>query len=420
MKIQAHKIYLPIFVLVILLQLYLPSFKGNIVIQIIALLFCAFLENISLSYKFLQYQSTLIILLCIGLIGTLLHRYKVYDFIKDVVHFIKPITGLLIGYVIFKRVNNFRLFLQTVVTASVISAVIHFFIIVYLVRTNPTLEDIREFTKDNFLELFGLFLIIYYKKIEGTPLLKTRLYTNVVIAILAISNILYFSRTMIIVAIILLFSVYGYTKINGRNIKIASTGLLALLLMYVCLYSANIQRGKPGVEGFLYKVKMAPEEIFTTRINRENQRDLWDHWRGYEAKRAIALMNSEPSAYIFGAGHGSLINLKFYAPLGSGGVGIRYISELHNGYMYILYKTGLLGILVYLILLGRWYCYIYKGDTFVNILISAIGIIYVSSTVTISGLYNGRDIIILILGGALYYAEQQNKKMVFIKDSHAQ
>lgn len=420
MKIQAQKIYLPVFVLVILLQLYLPSFKANIVIQIAAILFCVFLENMRFSFKFLQYITTLIVLLSIGFIGTLLHRYKVYDFIKDIVHFIKPITGLLFGYIVFKRIDNFKLFLQTIVKASVISAIIHFFIIVYLVKDRPTLEDIREFTKDNFLELFGLFLIVYYKKIEGAPLFKSRLYTKGIIALLAISNILYFSRTMIIVAVILLFSVYGYTKINGRNLKIAGTALIAITLLYVCLYSANIQRGKPGIEGFLYKIKIAPEEIFTTRINRENRRDLWDHWRGYEAKRAVALMNSEPETYIFGAGHGSLINLKFYAPLAAGGKGIRYISELHNGYMYILYKTGFLGILIYLILLGRWYCYIYKGHNFTNIIISAIGIVYVSSTVTISGLYNGRDIIIFILGGALYYAGQQNKKSVIITNSHAQ
>jgi len=420
MKIEAQKIYVPLFVLVILLQLYQPSFKINIFIQILALMFCVFLENIRFSNKFLQYIYTLVVLLLLGFIGTVINKYKVYDIIKDIVHFLKPITGLLIGYIVFRRIDNFKVFLQTIVNASVISAFIHFGIILFLVGSHPSLEDIREYTKDNFLELFGLFFIIFYKIKEGISLFQNKLYIKLAIVVLAISNILYFSRTMIIVAVILVLSVYGLTKVTRRNLKIVGVLLLCTGLLYAYLYSVNIQRDKRGLDGFLYKVKMAPEEIFTTNIDRDNLRDLYDHWRGYEAKRAFALMNSEPLSYLVGTGHGSLVNLKFYAPLTGEPKGIRYIAELHNGYVYVLYKTGILGILIYLLILGRWYSYIYKGNSFRHILVSGIGAVYFSSSITITGIYNGRDIIIFILGGALYYAGVNYKKPVIIQNSHAQ
>ena len=69
--------------------------------------------------------------------------------------------------------------------------------------------------------------------------------------------------------------------------------------------------------------------MFKTNVDRENHKDLWDHWRGYEAKRAFALMEQYPSSFIIGTGQGSLVNLKFEAPLtGDKNKGLKYISEL--------------------------------------------------------------------------------------------
>lgn len=397
-----QKIYIPLFALLILLQLYLPSFKSNIFIQIVALLFCVLLGGISFSRKYLDQMFPFAVLLVMGFIGTVLYRYKAYNIIKDIVHFIKPVTGLLLGYIICKKINNFKLFVKSIVIIAVLSAVIHFYIIFFLVKMQSSIDDLREYTKDNFLELFAMFFLIYYKKFQGTSLLSKPFYTNSIIALLAISNILYFSRTMIIMAAILLATVYGITKITSQTLKILAFFVVGLGLLYAYLFSVTITRGKPGLEAFLYKIKIAPEEIFKTRINRENHRDLWDHWRGYEAKRAFALMKEQPDSFIYGTGHGSLVNLKFFAPLTGEPKGMRYISELHNGYMYIFYKTGITGILIYLFIMLRWYCYIYKSRSFIRIIISAIGLIYCFSTLTITGLYNGRDIIVFILGGFLF------------------
>jgi hypothetical protein len=114
-------------------------------------------------------------------------------------------------------------------------------------------------------------------------------------------------------------------------------------MLYGYLYSVKIDRGKPGLEAFLYKIKIAPEEIFKTNIDRDNHKELWDHWRGYEAKRALATMEDKPSSYVFGTGYGSLVNLKFKAPLSTTDKeGLKFISELHNGYPYVLYKTGII------------------------------------------------------------------------------
>ena len=402
MKVPAYKIYLPIFVVLVLLQLYLPSFKANVFIQIAALLFFIVIENVRFSVQFLKQTAPLTVLLLLGIIGTVLHRYKIYNILKDIFHFMKPIIGLLVAYIIARRVNTTH-FVRAIVTASIISAVIHFFIIAFLVRGVTNIEEIREFTKDNFLELFGIFFIVYYKKMGGGPIIKNIWYKRISLLLLTVSCLLYFSRTMIIMAIILVMTVYGYTKITQTTIKVFAVCLCVAAGFFTYLNTATIRRDKPGLENFLYKIKNAPAEIFETHIDRETHSDLWDHWRAYEAKRAVLLMNSEPQSYVYGTGYGSLVNLKFFAPLTGDNKGIRYISDLHNGYINILYKLGILGLIIYIAMLIKLYRYINRGFSFTNIMISSIGLIYIITSLTITGIYNGRDIIIFILGGVLYY-----------------
>ncbi|KGO92702.1 O-antigen ligase family protein [Flavobacterium subsaxonicum] len=420
MKTRNQIVYLSLFVILILLQLYLPSFKINVLIQIAALGFCAYDHDISFNKRFLNYTVPIGIILVVGCIGTFIYSYKFVPISKDIFHFIKPLTGILLGYIIFKKINNFKLFIRAVIIAAILSACIHFYVLAFMVRFRGGIEDIREFTKDNFLELFALFFLIYFKKFEGSNILFKKIYLRAAILFLTVSCITYFSRTMIIMWVVLMVSVYGLTKITTQTIRFFVICGISTGLLYLYLFSANISRGKPGIEGFLYKIKMAPEEVFKTKIDRDNKADLWDHWRGYEAKRAIALMNSQPESYIFGTGMGSLVNLKFYAPLTGEPKGIRYISELHNGYIYILYKTGFIGILIYLFMLARWYGYIYKKFTLLNIVVSAIGLEYLVSTVTISGIYNTRDAIIFILGGALYYANSGENNLILQRSTNEQ
>ncbi|MFP9097555.1 O-antigen ligase family protein [Flavobacterium sp. RHBU_24] len=414
MKIAAQKIYLPLFVTLLLLQIYLPSFKANVFLQVAALGVLLFIDNVRFSVQFLKQLLPLIILLFIGFIGTMFHRYALYNIIKDVFHFVKPVLGLLIGYIIARKLNNVGFFIKGIVAASVISAIIHFLIIIFLVRDFTRIEDIRQFTKDNFLEMFGLFFIIYFKKFEGRELVRNIWYKRVFIVLLTFSCLLYFSRTMFVLAFIIVMAAHGYTKIRAATVKVLVIMLFCITGLFIYLNTANIKRDGKGLEIFLYKIKNAPAEIFETKVDRENHAALWDHWRAYEAKRAVALMNSEPESYIYGTGYGSLVNLKFFAPLTGDKKGIRYISDLHNGYINILYKTGLIGIIIYVIMLARLYWYISRGFSFANIIVSSIGIIYIITSLMITGIYNSRDIIIFLLGGMLYYSERQRRLNKFL------
>lgn len=410
MRVNKNQFYTVLFAIVVFLQLYLPSFKANVFIQIFVLALFFFFEKKEIPRFLFHKTAPILILFFVGFIGTIFYKYNLINVIKDIFHFIKPILGLAIGYLFYKKINNLKSFVKVIVIIGFLSSIVHIFTIVFFSKTE-TVSDLREFGKDNFIEMFALFFLLYFKKFNGVSLFQKQQNSNIIFVILLISNFLYFSRTMIVGSIIMLLSIYGYSKITNKTLKIISIMVLCIGLLYAYLFSVKIDRSGNSFESFLYKVKIAPAEIFETKIDRENHKDLWDHWRGYEAKRAMALMNENPKFYLFGAGYGSLVNLKFFAPLtgNSNDKGLKYISELHNGIPYILYKTGLIGLIIYFLFLIRLYKVIYKQTTFETVFISAIGLFYLFSTITITGIYNARDCVVFILGSLLYFYNSKSK-----------
>lgn len=410
MKIQKEKFYTIIFVIVIFSQLYMSSFRFNTFLQITVLFLFLLFEKIIFTKSLLRQIAPLFLIFFIGLAGTLIHSYALVNIIKDIFHIIKPINGLLIGYLFYKKINDFEKFIRTIVVAGFVSAIIHFGTIL-LFSDITSVNGIRELARDNFLELFSFFFLIFHKKFRNTNLFQTKSKHYLYIGVLTLSCILYFSRTMIVSAIILLMSIYGYTYITRKGLKVITAVIILIGAFYMYLFSVKIDRNQPGLESFLFKIKNAPSEIFKTKIDRENHKDLWDHWRGYEAKRAYALMQENPSSFVFGNGYGSLVNLKFFAPLteNSNDKGLKFISELHNGFAYILYKIGILGLVIYLYFLIRLYKTIYDKITIYSIYISAIGLVYLFTTLTITGIYNSRDIIIFVLGALLFFESKDRK-----------
>ena len=405
MKIK--QIIIPLFLIVVFSQLYLSSFRINIVIQIVVLFILLLLNDFKISSRILSLLTPLFLIFVIGFFGSVWRNFEIIYFIKDITHFIKPIIGLSLGYLFFQKID-FKFFIKIVVLTGFSMACFH--ILLVLFNGKLMIEKINElrnaFGKDNFLELFSLLFFCFYNKFLDEKLFKNKMFNSLIFCTLALSCFLYFSRTMVVVCSLGILTIFGYTKINSGNLKIFLGLITVVGLLYIYLFSIKIDRNGKGIEAFLYKVKIAPSEMFNTKIDRENHKQLWDHWRGYEAKRALALMDKTSMSYVVGTGFGSLIDLKFKAPLDK--EGLRYISETHNGYIYIFYKTGILGLFLLLYFLLNFYRYIYLNYQFVPVFISIIGISFLFTTLTITGIYNPRDIIIIILGGLLVFSSQQN------------
>lgn len=405
------KKYIPIalFILVLLCELYLPSYKINYAIQLLLLLIIVLNTKATISKDFLKTISPLLFIFLLGFVGYFFNFYSLSATIKDITYFSKPIIGLLLSYLLFKQGYDLILYLKTIFFVGSLTAFIHLFGIFVLGDfTSNSIHDIRSDNGlDNFIEIFAFYILLFSKKYINKDIIDKKWIKIVVLVLLLLSIYLYYSRTMLVVFFLIGFSIAGYTKITKKTIFYLGIATLFISLLYVYLFSVNLDRNAKGVESFLYKIKIAPEEIFKTNIDRENHKNLWDHWRGYEVKRALSLMKENPSSFFIGTGYGSLVNLKFKAPIGEGGM--KYISRLHNGYAFVFYKTGFFGLIFIFIFMINLYIKIYRNNiinskqVFLNKLVSSIGLFYLFTTLIITGIYIPRDIIVFLLGGLLSF-----------------
>jgi hypothetical protein len=112
---------------------------------------------------------------------------------------------------------------------------------------------------------------------------------------------------------------------------------------YSAILYINPKRNGAGIEAFLYKIKVAPIEPFKTKIDRDNWKDLNDNYRSYENIMTVRQVTRDGLySVIFGQGLGAQVDLKQKILLGD--MELRYISILHNGFMTVFLKSGLLGV----------------------------------------------------------------------------
>lgn len=405
------KALLILFSIIILLEIYVSNFRVNFAIQTVFLGFIFVAEKQKISLRFIKTISPIVLIFLLGFLGFFLFNTFSTSVIKDISHFIKPVFALFTGYMVFKKINDKPIFYNTIITLAFVTSFIHLAgIFLFSNFFKSSINELRgDFGFDNYIEIFAFFILIFYNKVGINKNTLIYRYRNFLILFLLLSILLYFSRTMYAILILLGLSFFRFLEFNKIKLKILGLLFLMIVLFFGYLNTIKLDRNAKGFEAFLYKVKIAPEEIFNADINRDNHKELWDHWRAYEAKRAFVLMNENKLSYFTGTGYGSLVNLKFKAPLGEDGM--KYISTLHNGYVNVFYKTGVFGILFYLMFLINLYLRIYhktlsSEKKFIKICISTIGIYYFFTSVIITGVYIPKDTIVFILGGFLFFEEK--------------
>jgi O-antigen ligase len=360
-------------------------------------------KKIKFSKNFLFLISLLIIISTIAIITGLVKNEFGYDFLKDFFYLNKPILLILAGYAIVRKINNQEFLYKTIVSVAVFFAAIHLFLVAQYVIAEPdfTVAGIRYYAgRDSILELFALsFLVanIRLKKIKFK-------HQNLITLVLALSFLFYLSRTMTLVFIFMLIAFLGYLKLTTKGLRYILFTTLIISALYAYLFSVKIDRDSSRpIDNFLYKLKIAPAEIFIKpgSIDVKDHANLWDHWRAYEASKAIGALNDGKTIdWFFGLGMGSLIDLDFYAPLSDDDKGMRFISLLHNGYVYVLYKTGFIGLLIYIL----FFVFIIVPFNSTKEMLPSynilVGIVtfYIISSFVISGLYNLSDPISLLVG----------------------
>ena len=275
--------------------------------------------------------------------SSLFNEFMTYDFIRDITYLIKPILGLLIGYQLCKTklINP----LQTVIYTGIVLAIIHLCIVFYGIifvgfRNIHQIRTYSGYFSD--FEVYVIVLLIFHRdfNLEISPKRKKWF-----LAILIFSSLFYLSRTNFIQFGILYLALKGFFVLDKRKLIALISVVFAGLLVYSAIVYYNPKRNGKGIEAFMYKVKIAPTEPFKTKINTEDYKDFNDNYRSVENINTVGQMvNDDWFTVVFGKGLGSKVDLKKEVWLDD--AKLRFISILHNGFMTVFLKSGIIGVLL--------------------------------------------------------------------------
>lgn len=333
-----------------------------------------------------------------------------YKFIRDVTYLLKPILGLLIGYQLCKNYtkNPLLIFINT----GIILAVVHLFLVVYsvLVLHVKIMHDLRlhaGYFSD--FEVYAVIFIIFNKQL-GIEISKKKIIFGLVL--LGISTFFYLARTNFIQFFILFMALKGYFVLNKKAIRIVASSILFVLIGYGAVYYYNPSRSGKGFEAFLYKIKNSPIEPFKTRVIKDNFRDFNDNYRSYENIYTLRqIKEGGTQTILFGKGMGSSIDLKKKVWLQTST--LRFIPFLHNGFMTVLLKSGLLGNIMLVFSIALLFRHEKSDDALIqniNYILLGTGIYLIVSYWVFMGLYFLADTKSIVIGYLICYREVLIKK----------
>lgn len=330
---------------------------------------------------------------------------EAYEFMRDVAYLVKPILGLLIGYQLCKDyIKNPLIILAN---AGIILGLVHLLLVGYSLGTKSiqNMHQLREHSGYfSDFEVYSVIILFFHRQL-GLNISRKKIIIGS--TILALSTIFYLSRTNFIQFGILFMALKGYFVINRRSVIVLSSTFLFMIVGYSIIYSYNPNIHASGIEAFLFKIKNAPIEPFKTHVSRENSNDFNDNYRSYENIYTVRQVTGKGAkAILVGEGMGSSIDLKKKVWLQTSFM--RYIPFLHNGFMTIFLKSGLLGVIILIYSISL----LFKNKRSdnptiqnINYMLVGTGIFLVISYWVFMGLYFTVDSKSIIIGFLIRYRE---------------
>lgn len=275
-------------------------------------------------------------------ISMLFFDNSIYNIIRDITYILKPAIGVIVGYQLCK--NSGANSIKIIVNAGLLIASIHLYIIFY----NAVVHRIVDMHRLRFYagyfsdyEVYVMIILLFHKQFQLDYSRKKLLFFTITIAI---STILYVSRTNFIQIILFYLTLKGFFKINLRSVSVAVILFFFVTISYSIIYHMPLSRNARGVEALLFKIKNAPIEAFKTKIDVEDYQDFNDNFRSFENIKTVKQVSSEGwTAILFGKGLGSAVDIGREMGTNDGTI-VRHEAILHNAYMTVFLKSGLLGV----------------------------------------------------------------------------
>jgi hypothetical protein len=396
---------------------YLNNYELTFAIWVLALLFTIKKKySLGIIQQIFPYLSIFLI----ALIAFFFYNNSFYNAIRDITYLIKPIVGLILGYQLC-RSEKFKPF-ETIIYVGFFIAIIHltvlfYNVVFYRIINIHILRGLTGYFSD--FEVYSFVLILFHKQLN---IFFSRKKFLILAIIVGVSAFLYLSRTNFIQFVILYIGLKGYFRLTKKAVKIFTISTFFILIGYAFIYNTNPTRNGKGLEALFFKIKNAPIEPFKTKVDKDDYQDFNDNYRSFENIKTVKQVSMEGvKGILIGKGIGSTVDIGRKI-LTNDGTFVRHEPYVHNAYMTVFLKSGLIGVffLIYslYILIKQNKIEIEKVKQ-INLILISTGVFLILANWVLIGLYLKLDNKSLLIGLLICYREMiiKNKKNIEIKAS---
>ena len=393
------------YIIILALLLILSEFGYNEILFFLCIIYIilTFIVH-GINIRLLKYLSPFLCVTLIGLIMGLVN-YRIndgskLDYVRDIYFFLKPFIFIAFAYCLgyYKKLKINIIYKSFILSALVISTW-HYVSIIY------SFIIYKNFVRgvggaESIITCIALYILVFHNKNKDKKQFMLAFY-------FLFSILLYLSRTSIGVLLITVIA-YIIDVLRKRNINVKK-GLISFLFVISILTVFYNVIPKPQFNYALEKLTNSWEEI-SSNSSSWNQQNINDNWRGYEvyiAKREIK--DTFFIDKIVGFGFGKRIRLDTMYGLGGD---FDSIPILHNGYYYIIIKTGFLGVALYICFFFILIVHSLKGFKVNKEIKKDIFFICVTElflTIIVTGLYGTTGVLPISFMLGYLYALDQNK-----------
>jgi hypothetical protein len=286
-------------------------------------------------------------MIAVGLAAGVATADSMYEYFKDAWYVSNAVVIITVGFVLARLVDGTERGLRAFVIGGVLVALGHlmwFALHPQLLTFKAT--TIRAISGTGYYAagLACLLLLLHWGRWRE-DLRLSGWAGGAALLLCGLSVVLSFSRTLTIVMLIGALAASGFF---ARREWLRVGLLLAALFVGLLVLRETVDTTSAEAKNsFVGKLARSLDELRPTE--RMSVKEINDNWRGYEAARAVATWRSGNAAQLlFGQGFGAQVDLGMFQNLTRNPRdAVRYIPIFHNGYVYVLVKTGLAGLALY-------------------------------------------------------------------------
>lgn len=344
-----------------------------------------------------------------------------YEYFKDLWYVLNPLVVILTGYVLFVAKPDLSRGLRAFVIAGLIIAAWQ--LRGYFVRPDIILlpaATIRAYIGTGFYApVLALVILIVYAGRWKEDLKLHAAWGWLILTVLALAVAGVFSRAAVLVlAIGVLAHLGAFARREWLRVGLP---LFCFIVTVFIIEQIIDTKSDQALLNFGAKLVRSVSEIMIADYSAA--RDVNINFRGFESRQALNQFgDSGVLAMLFGQGFGAMVDLGISLPLGLSETGGRYtrlIGVLHNGFLFLLTKVGLVGLLLFVYVLGFLY-FTGKGWARQVVdderrragrLLQAIALTLAATTYIIAGVFNKFDMFpfLLATGYLLAYVHRLGK-----------